>query len=603
MVLSDVFLSPLGLAALVAALPVIILYLIRPDPRRLRLPTTRFLADAEGESSSRPLFERLQRNAVLLLQLLAIVLFATALATPYVPASQSETVAETVIVVDTSASMNVESGGTTRFERAVDAAGAATTSTTSIVVTDSGAAVPLRTGTAADAAETLDALEPTGAPGRLGTAIARATSLAGENARVVVLSDFADGEGWRTAVDAARARGLTVDLRQFDGGGGDNVGIVDRSFSGGEVTVSVQNFGAEPATRQVSLGEQREQIALDPGDIRTVTFPVPQGGGEIRLAPRDSFPTDDIAYVAAPSDAVVDVLVVANDRNRYLETALSVMGPVETTVVSPPDAVPDAPDDAYDVVLYTGVDGDALGQQHVAAGRDALAAGGGVGILASESMPIGGYGDLLLLEPDTVSSNPTLASPAESELTRDLSFPPPGRYVRGDLRSGRAVLSTTDGTPILATDTRDGGRVLYYGYIESGSAFKFDFEYPIFWKRSVFALSGRESLSELNLATGDRLPVGGETTISTPRGEVTAASLTATKPGFYTADGVEYSASLLSPAESDVGAPEVDASDGGGPTTREETRTAPDPLTEFVALGVVAVALGELLALRRRGDL
>jgi hypothetical protein len=279
------------------------------------------------------------------------------------------------------------------------------------------------------------------------------------------------------------------------------------------------------------------------------------------------------------------------------------MGPVETTVVSPPDAVPDAPDDAYDVVLYTGVDGDALGQQHVAAGRDALAAGGGVGILASESMPIGGYGDLLLLEPDTVSSNPTLASPAESELTRDLSFPPPGRYVRGDLRSGRAVLSTTDGTPILATDTRDGGRVLYYGYIESGSAFKFDFEYPIFWKRSVFALSGRESLSELNLATGDRLPVGGETTISTPRGEVTAASLTATKPGFYTADGVEYSASLLSPAESDVGAPEVDASDGGGPTTREETRTAPDPLTEFVALGVVAVALGELLALRRRGDL
>ena len=603
MVLSDVFLSPLGLAALLAALPVLILYLIRPDPRRLRLPTTRFLADAEGESSSRPLFERLKRNSVLLLQLLAILLFATALATPYVPASQSETVEETVIVVDASASMNVESGGTTRFERAVDAAGDATTSTTSIVVADSGASVPLRTGTAADAAETLDALEPTGAPGLLGTAIARATSLAGENARVVVFSDFAGDDKWRTAVDAARARGLSVDLRQFDAGGGDNVGIVDRSFSGEEVTVSVQNFGAEPATRQVSLGEQRKQVELSPGDVRTVTFPVPDGGGEISLSPRDSFPTDDVAYVAAPSDAVVDVLVVSNDRNRYLETALSVVGPVETTVVSPPDAVPDAPDDAYDVVLYTGVDGDAVGERHVAAGRDALAAGGGVGIQVDTSMPVGAYGDLLLVEPSTVASNPTLASPAQSELTRDLTFPPPERYVRGDLRSGRALLSTTDGTPILATDARNGGRILYYGYVESASSFKFDFEYPVFWKRSVFSLAGRESLPRLNLAPGDRLSVGGETTISTPRGEVTAASISASDPGFYTAEGVEYSASLLSPTESDVAAPEVDDAGEGSPTTREETRTAPDPLTEFVALGVIAAALGELLALRRRGDL
>ena len=603
MVLSDAFLSPLGLAALLAALPVIVLYLIRPDPRRLRLPTTRFLVDADGTSSSRPLFRRLKRNLVLLLQLLAILLFALALATPYVPAAQSETVEETVVVVDATASMNTESGGATRFERAVDAAAGATTSTTSVVVADDGASVPLRAGTAADAEETLGTLRPTGAPGNLRTAISRATSLAGENARVVVFSDFAGGSEWRSAVQAAEARGLTVELRQFDGGGADNVGIVDRRFSGEEVTVSVQNFGSETVTRQVSLGDQREQIELAPGDVRTVTFPVPPDGGEVRLSPRDSFPTDDVAYVAAPADATVDVLVVANDRNRYLETALSVIEPVETTGVAPPEPVPDPPDDAYDVVLYTGVDAGEIGDEHVAAGREAVAAGGGVGIQAGESMPVGAYGDLLLIEPDSVASNPTLATPADAELTRDLSFPPPERYVRGELRSGRAVLSTTDGTPIVATDTRDGGRVLYYGYIESASTFKYDFEYPVFWKRSVFALAGRESLPRLNLATGDRLPLDGETTVDTPRGEVTAASVTPLEPGFYTADGVRYSASLLSADESSVAAPDVDASTSDGPTTREEERTAPDPLTEFVALGVIAAVLGELLALRRRGDL
>ena len=79
--------------------------------------------------------------------------------------------------------------------------------------------------------------------------------------------------------------------------------------------------------------------------------------------------------------------------------------------------------------------------------------------------------------------------------------------------------------------------------------------------------------------------------------------MTPLEPGFYTADGVRYSASLLSADESSVAAPDVDASTSDGPTTREEERTAPDPLTEFVALGVIAAVLGELLALRRRGDL
>ncbi len=603
MVLSDVFLSPLGLAALLAALPVIVLYLIRPDPRRLRLPTTRFLVDADGTSSSRPLFERLKRNLVLLLQLLAILLFATALAAPYVPAAQSETVEETVVVVDATASMTVESGGTTRFERAVDAARGAVTSTTSVVVADAGASVPLRAGTAADAEETLGTLRPTGAPGSLRTAITRATSLAGENARVVVFSDFAGDSEWRSAVQAAEARGLRVDLRQFDAGGADNVGIVDRSFSGEEVTVSVRNFGTDTATRQVSLGDERERVELAPGDVRTVTFTVPPDGGEVRLSPRDSFRADDVAYVAVPADATVDVLLVANDRNRYLETALSVIDPVEVTRIAPSESVPDPPGDAYDVVVYTGVDAGELGGEHVAAGRAAVSSGGGVGIQAGESMPVGAYGDLLLIEPDTVASNPTLATPAEAELTRDLSFPPPERYVRGELRSGRALLSTADGTPLVATDTRDGGRVLYYGYIESASTFKYDFEYPIFWKRSVFALAGRESLPALNLATGDRLPIDGETTVETPRGEVTAASLTAADPGFYTVEGVRYGVSLLSVEESAVTAPDVEESAGDGPTTRQEERTAPEPLTEFVALGVVAAALGELVALRRRGDL
>jgi hypothetical protein len=605
MALSDVFLSPLGLAALLAAVPVLILYLIRPDPRRVTLPTVRFLSDASGTSSSTPLLERLKRNALLALHLLAILLFALALASPYVAAPQSETVEETVLIVDASASMNVETGDGTRFDQAVAAARTDVTPTTSVVVADGSARIALRGGTASDAETTLSSLRPTAAPGNLRTAISRATSIAGENARIVVLSDFAGDDDWRPAVQAARARGLTVDLRQFAGGGAGNVGIVDREFSGEEVTVSIQNFGADAVDREVSLGEESTTVSLDAGDVRSVTLPVPDGGGELRLSPGDSFPTDDVAYVAAPADATVDVLLVTNDENRYLTAALSVLEPVELTTVRPPDRPPNPPGEAYDAVLYSNADAGSLGQTHLTAGREALSAGGGVGIQAQSlsSMPVEDYGDLLLVEPTTMGSNPTLGTPADADLTRGLTFPPPERHVRGDLRAGQALVSTTDGTPIVATDSRDGGRVLYYGYLESASSFKYDYEYPIFWKRAVYGLAGRESLAELNRETGARIRFGNRTAIQTPAGEVTASSVVTREAGFYATDDRRYSATLLSPSESDVVAAPVDQTASGGATSRTEERTAPDPLTEYLALGLVAVAIGELAVLRRRGDL
>lgn len=43
MVLSDVLLAPLGLAALLLAVPIVVLYLIRPDPQELTLPTTPYV--------------------------------------------------------------------------------------------------------------------------------------------------------------------------------------------------------------------------------------------------------------------------------------------------------------------------------------------------------------------------------------------------------------------------------------------------------------------------------------------------------------------------------------------------------------------------------
>jgi len=595
MALSDVFLTPLGLAAAALAVPVILLYLIRPDPERFELPTFRFLAEEERQRATQPLFERLSRSLLLAIQVLAIVALAGALAAPYVPVSEEAVVEETILVVDTSASMATVDDGQSRFARAVATAREEATGTTSVVTTAGGGTVVQRRGPPSDTERTLDQLAATDAPGDLAGAVTQARALAGESVRVVVLSDFA-GEEWADAVRTTRAQGVSVVLRQF-GGDVDNVGFVDRRFSGPEVTLSVKNFGDEQVTRTVRLGDQRARLTLGPADVGSVTFDVPAGGGAATITPGDDFETDDTVAVAAPEDPTVDVLVLTNDRNRFLTTALEVLDQVELTVDNPPTTV----ENDYDVVIYSNVDGESLLPGNVAAGETAIAAGGGVAVQAQPEMP--DYGGLSLVDAESIGTSPTVRRAAESELTRGIDFQPPEEYLVGELREGDALVSFRDGSPLIATARRDPGRVLYYGYIEDRSSFKFNYQYPVFWKRAVFFLADRGTLAELNHETGETVRFGSEQ-VEGPDGRLAGPTVTLTDAGFYETASRRESASLLDERESTVGVDSIAERDETvGNLTRTEQRTVPRRLTEYAAAAALLLVVLEIAYVRRRGEL
>jgi hypothetical protein len=599
MVLDGIFLSPLALLGLLTTVPVILLYLIRPDPTEVDLPTMRFLNDDPGEDASNPLLERLSRSLLLLIQLAVLLLLVTSLATPYTLVSEAETVEETVVVVDGSASMATEDGETTRFARAVAAAKEVPTSTTSVVFVGREGDVTLRSGTPGEARRALDGLTVTDVSGDLRDGIAQASAVAGENARVVVFSDFADDGGWEDAVEAARARGLVVDLRQFAGGGADNVGIVDQSFTGNEVTLTVKNYGANEVERTLTLGDQRQTLTLGSGDVTTATFAVPTGGGTVELTPSDSFHTDDTTYVAAPEEATVDVLLLTNDRNKYLATALSVVPEVDLTVRSPPANV----EETYDVVVYSNIEQGRLLRGNVDDGIRALERGGGVVVQAQEGMP-NRYPTLLPVDLGETANTTSIGGVAGDELTRDINFPPPERAFAAQPENGtRTLVGLADGSPLVATAERDGGRVLYYGYMEDSSSFKYNYQYPVFWKRAIFYLAGRDPLPTLNPPTGEVLRFAEARTVTTPTGEVTARGVRMDQAGFYEVGDRRYGASLTSESESAVAAEPLDSRDGSLVRGREEERRVPNPLTEWVALAAVGVSMVELGFLRRRGDL
>lgn len=596
MVLGEYFLSPMGLTAVAAAIPLVLLYLLKPEPSHLRLPTIQFLLQREDDDRSNAIIERLQRDPLLLLQLFVILLTAMALATPYVTVAERTTIDETVIVLDASASMATQGTGPTRFDQAIQRATAEIGGTTTIVVGGESPRIRLRRGPAAEAERILNNLRVTHTPGNLADAISTASRVAGNEARLVVISDFADASEWQTAIDTARAEGYRVDMAQV-AGGSNAVGIVDYAFRGGNVSVSVKNYADTPLQRTLRLGAATRDLRLAPGDVVTRQLPVPPDGGTIRLDPTDGFAVDDRVPIATPRDPRVEILVLTNTENRFLTTALSVMKEVDLTVKAPPITITNE----YDVIVFSNVNPERLLQGNIRAARETLERGGGVVIQAQPGLDQIDYGDLLLVEP-TGLGNGTSVSAAADPLTDGIAFSPPEEYIQGDLTTGRTLVAVDD-SPLIATASVRNGRVLYYGYIEEASGFKYNYRYPVFWQRLVRHLTGRQTLAQLNRQTGTRLSFAAPRPIEDPMGSREATSVRFDRVGQYQIGEQQYAAALASEPESNVSAPDRLGAGGRNLSRETEERQVPRDLSHFAVLGGLLVVFLELVVLRRRGDL
>lgn len=114
-------LVPLALAWGALTGLVLLFYILRPRSMRVEVPSIFLWRDLVQREQALTLWQRLRRHLLLLLQLLAILLLALVLARPE---RTAETVRQrhVVHIIDTSASMSVASGDTTRLDEAKAAA-------------------------------------------------------------------------------------------------------------------------------------------------------------------------------------------------------------------------------------------------------------------------------------------------------------------------------------------------------------------------------------------------------------------------------------------------------------------------------------------------
>jgi uncharacterized membrane protein len=331
------FLSPLAFLALALTLPLVLLYFLKVRRRDQTVPSLLLWEPLLRDREASAFFQRLQRDPLLVLQLLALLALTLALARPAITI-MGQGARKVVVVLDGSASMKARDGSTSRFAEARSEAARLVNRLgegAEVMVIESGVQPQVLAPLGRDRERALSAIraaQPHDLPNRLGEAVRTARALVGADARaeIYVVTDAAFGSPTPDTGDP-RVRWVTV-----GNGGSRNVAItnlaVRKAYDGSydyQAFASLVNYSNESQTFTFTLDIDGATIAnrtitLEPNVRRAVVLPFSHnGGGTVRAAldVRDDLASDNVAWAVLPRPRKIDVLLVS-PGNLFLEKVL-----------------------------------------------------------------------------------------------------------------------------------------------------------------------------------------------------------------------------------------------------------------------------------------
>jgi Ca-activated chloride channel family protein len=359
------FLAPAAFA-LALLLPVIVaMYLLKVRRQRQTISSVylwqRMVRDVEANAP----WQRLRRNLLLILQLIATALLVLALTRPF---TWTEGIGgqTAVLVVDISAGMAAADGSPTRLDDAkarlrllID--GLPADATTTLIT--AGEEVRIAVASSRDRRQLHDAvnaLQPGTGGSRLDAALELASAVAARQpgAEIVVYSDFAGIANADLLLDRTDAaiRFVTLGTRALN----QSVSAVtlQRAPDGASLIAFVQvtNFSPDPVQRRLVLSQMQTESPTAGDALAAFDLDLPPLGERVvvvedlpptlpavvaALAGDDLLAIDDRAWAVAPSAAAVEVTLVTTG-NRFLETALALQPGLALTTVRPADYRPTA---------------------------------------------------------------------------------------------------------------------------------------------------------------------------------------------------------------------------------------------------------------------
>ncbi|WP_406669844.1 BatA domain-containing protein [Methanolobus sp. ZRKC4] len=621
------FETPLALIALLSVIPLIILYLLRPKPLQVMVPSLMFLMKVQEEKKRfYTSITKLIKDPLFLIQLLVLILLALAAAAPFIETQEPLSGEHTVIIIDSSASMQTDN----RFSEAISKAEGYVSKKNSIILAQSTPVTILESESSQATYDTLDTLKAKATVADLSSAISAGMRLlSDEGGNIVVVSDFTNwnGDDPVNAMNLAESYGLTVQF-VLVGRETDNIGFIQGSIEAVDnsytYTGVVKNY---MNSRQVVDLEIKN---LDNGKSNDVSLNIPAhstkqfqltnlgtGITEVAIADDDSLMADNTAYISIPRISDRQLLFVTDVDNLPSQVALSLIPNIKLNQIE------GVPEDLskYSMVVIANKERP-LASNEIATLDNYLSGGGRAVFIASEALSSQNakieLQEILPVIPASIEDSDygvTLEVVQETRLSEDIKYEEVAMYRFLNVSSridSTTLVATDDNIPLLAYDSVGDGTVVYLGINDitgedAWNNFYNKPEYPVFWFKLAGWLGGTGSVQDYNLKTGTISALAKEQDIQTPNGTQTVSRVLYDETGTYQVAGKEIAVNLYNDRESDTTIEEdvIERSQvqEGPEIVRSSSYTAKNYLDIYMIIIVFILVVLELLIIRKRGEL
>ena len=622
--------NPFALVALLSVIPLIIIYMLRPKPTVLAIPTLMFVLKLERERKRvYASLTKIVQDPLFLVQLLVLILLSIAAAGYYYNSEEPLSGEHTVLILDTSASMQVDS----RFEDAVGIADGYVSKKNSIILASDMPLTVLEGGSASAAHDILNKVRPSAGTADLSAAITTGMrALSTEGGRIIVISDFTNSKGDDPVAskNLAESYGIKVNFIKV-GNPADNIGIINGwieatdgnySYTGVVKNYKNSNQKIEIETGRGISGNASTSFTLDVPASGTNQFTlgnIGPGLTTVRLNIEDSLPVDNKAYISIPETSSQRILYVTDNGKLPSKTALSLLPNSNMTISK---SVP-AELDNYTLVVLAQKD-TPIGNSSVDRIESYVRNGGNaVFIVSGALVPEKTEVDLIKILPvkplrlEDAENGLGVEEVLKSSITKDIRSNEISvrRYLNATERTGSTTLVALkeNNVPVLSYWQVGRGTVFYMGLSDelgenSWNNFHNLPEYPVFWIKLVQWLGGAGDISEYNLKTGSLTSLSRTEEIRTPTKTFTSNRILFDEAGIYEIAGKRIAVNLYNDRESNT---TVDASelmkravsDDEPKLVRADTYTAKNDITNYLIGVIFLLILLEILIVRQRGEL
>ena len=591
----------LGLLALLSLVPLIIIYLIRPKPKELKIPSLAFFIKTSGRSELFSLLQKFFFDALFFIQFFILIFLSLAIAKPFFERASDVVAENVVLIIDASASSQViENGlnGLKRIDLAKNKAKAFIGKKTSIIVATSIAKLVAKEVKPNEALKILDEIKPTEGITKLGEALAFAGELL-KQGKIIVFSDFSSYEGLdpQIVAEAIRAKGVKVEFIAI-GKERANVGFIDLEFKEKPIAY-IKNFGEESKEIEIKVGKAIKKLTIAGGDVEALTFDLEDKSMELEILTSDAFEIDNKIFLAAPEKKKIDILLITNNKSKFLVEALEASDLANIVIAEPPII----PENDFDIYIF-----DKISKRQIISGTfenilKKVENGSAAIVIAQKDSNTIDYGDLLPVKIVGESGNSQIFVDQILPFTKNLEgFA--DKYFILELSEKSLKLASTKDSPLIVVKNFGKGRLLFLGIIEEFADFKFSTNYPIFWAELVKWLANFKMPKELNFKTGENIILDSPQKILIPDGEVVESnSLLLERIGFYKLEQGKMAANLLNARESNIAPGEIRL-EGKSDFELEKLKINKKvDLTNYLLALVALLFLLELFILKFRGDL